>query len=150
MVTLNCSPPAKPMAEPSVSGSFMKQKKEKTLKKEGYLYILSNKNRTTLYTGVTSDIKKRILKHKSGLGSKFTRKYGITDLVYYELATSVYDAIKREKQIKNWHREWKLNLIKSVNPEMKNLAAGWFTREQIDEFRKIMLEMLKRVQHDKM
>ena len=116
-----------PVTLNSFQGLLRNIKKEKTLKKEGYLYILSNKNRTTLYTGVTSDIKKRILEHRSGLGSKFTRKYGITDLIYYELAKSIYDAIKREKQIKNWHREWKLNLIKSVNPEMKDLAANWYT-----------------------
>jgi putative endonuclease len=89
--------------------------------KKGYVYIVSNKNRTTFYVGVTNNIKRRITEHKTGEGSKFTGKYNLTDLVYFEEIPDIVQAIKREKQLKNWHREWKMNLIKSVNPDMRDL-----------------------------
>ncbi len=86
-----------------------------------YVYIVSNKHRTTFYTGVTNDIKRRIAEHKELRGSAFCKKYNITDLVYFETFNDIFLAISREKQLKNWHREWKLNLIRSVNAEMKDL-----------------------------
>ncbi len=89
--------------------------------KEGYVYILSNSKRTVLYTGVTSDLIHRVNNHKMGEGSLFSEKYRTHYLMYYEAHQSIYQAIKREKQIKKWNREWKLNLIKSVNPNMKDL-----------------------------
>ena len=89
---------------------------------EGYVYIMSNTKRTTFYIGVTNDIYQRVYEHKCLKGSKFTSKYKLTVLVYYEHHESISDAIDREKQLKNWHREWKLNLIKSINPEMEDLA----------------------------
>jgi len=90
--------------------------------KTGYVYIMTNKWKTTLYVDVTADLAKRIIQHKTGKDSEFTGKYDLTDLVYYERIGDMAQAIKREKQLKNWHRDWKINLIKSVNPEMKDLS----------------------------
>jgi len=97
--------------------------------RKGFVYIVSNKNRTTFYIGVTSDIKRRILEHKTGKGSDFTSKYKLVDLVYYEKIEGMDECINREKQLKNWHRNWKINLIKESNPEMKDLAAEWYIIE---------------------
>ena len=82
---------------------------------------MSNKNRTTFYIGVTSNLKIRITDHKNGIGSEFTKKYKLNDLLYYEEFPDIYQVIDREKQLKNWHRQGKINLIKSVNPEMNDL-----------------------------
>ena len=82
---------------------------------------MSNKNRTTFYIGVTSDLKTRIADHKNGNGAAFTKKYNLTDILYFEDFPDIYQAIDREKQLKNWHREWKIKLIQSVNPEMNDL-----------------------------
>ena len=89
--------------------------------KQYYVYIVSNKHRTTFYIGVTNNILRRITEHKEFRGSDFCKRYNITDLVYFETLNDIRQAIAREKQLKNWHREWKLNLVKSVNPEMKDL-----------------------------
>ena len=105
--------------------------------KDGFVYIMSNKHRTTIYIGVTSDIEKRILMHKSGFGSVFTNKYILTDLLYFERISGIHNAIDREKQLKNWHKNWKWNLIKEENPELKDLAAEWFTPEQIEEYKRM-------------
>ena len=91
--------------------------------KKGYVYILTNFNKTTLYTGVTSNLARRMNEHYGAEGSRFTKKYKCKYLVYYEEFERIVDAIAREKQIKNWHREWKMNLIKSVNPEMLDLSG---------------------------
>lgn len=89
--------------------------------KKGFVYILSNTSRSTLYIGVTSFLDERILDHKYGVGSKFTAKYNLTTLLYYEEYPNINEAIEREKQLKNWHRNWKINLIKQTNPELKDL-----------------------------
>nr|WP_297309939.1 GIY-YIG nuclease family protein [uncultured Flavobacterium sp.] len=89
--------------------------------KQYYVYILTNKYRTTFYIGVTNDLIKRNSQHNDGVGSEFTSKYQITDLVYYETFNEVEQAIAREKQLKNWKREWKINLIKSINPTLSTL-----------------------------
>ncbi|MDX1285219.1 MAG: GIY-YIG nuclease family protein [Draconibacterium sp.] len=89
--------------------------------KGGYVYIMSNKHRITFYIGVTSDLKNRIADHKNGIGSSFTTKYKLVDLLFFEEFPDIYQAIDREKQLKKWHRLWKINLIKSINPEMKDL-----------------------------
>ncbi|WP_439131003.1 GIY-YIG nuclease family protein [Polaribacter sp.] len=81
-----------------------------------YCYILSNKNRKVLYIGYTDNLKRRISQHKSGNGAYFTKKYNVFDLVYFEIFEDSNSARKREKQIKNWHKEWKWNLIKKYNP----------------------------------
>ena len=87
---------------------------------------MSNYERTTFYAGVTADLARRVSEHRSGQGSAFVRKYNLRYLVYYEQHSSIYEAIRREKQVKNWHREWKINLIKSVNPEMRDLTEELF------------------------
>ncbi|HBX66186.1 MAG: GIY-YIG nuclease [Balneola sp.] len=89
--------------------------------KTGYVYILSNSKRTVLYTGVTSDLINRVYQHKQGEGSQFTSQFRVYYLVYYEEHQNMYQAITREKQIKKWKRDWKLNLIRKSNPELKDL-----------------------------
>lgn len=86
-----------------------------------YVYILTNQYRTTFYIGVTSDLKKRITQHKEKKGSLFTTKYNLDILVYYETHLSITLAIQREKQLKNWKREWKKNLIRQLNPTLAEL-----------------------------
>jgi len=86
-----------------------------------YIYIMTNKYRTTFYIGVTSNLDKRIYEHALGEGSKFTRKYQLVDLVYFEEFTDINQAIGREKQLKNWHHDWKINLIKEKNPKLRAL-----------------------------
>ena len=86
---------------------------------------MTNCNNTTFYIGVTSNLQKRIWEHKNKVVEGFTKKYNINKLVYYEITDSVESAIIREKQLKNWHREWKLNLIKDNNPEFKDLSLDW-------------------------
>ena len=92
--------------------------------KQYYVYIMTNRSRT-LYTGVTNDLERRVYEHKQGLGSKFTRKYNITELVYYDDCSDVREAITREKQIKGWLRAKKIALIESVNPGWKDLSEEW-------------------------
>lgn len=94
--------------------------------KTGAVYIISNKNRTVFYIGVTSDIQLRMYQHKNGVYEGFSKKYQCHDLLYIEMFQSIVDAIRREKQMKKWNREWKLELIKKENPEMKDLSADWF------------------------
>ncbi|CAH8285980.1 putative endonuclease [Mariniflexile fucanivorans] len=86
-----------------------------------YCYILSDKNRKFLYVGYTCDIKKRMTQHKSGNGSNFTKKYFVFDLIYFEIFNSSILGRNREKQLKNWHKEWKWNLVRMSNPELKTL-----------------------------
>ncbi|MDP2692614.1 MAG: GIY-YIG nuclease family protein [bacterium] len=88
---------------------------------EYYVYIITNKRNTVLYIGITSGLKKRTIEHKEGRGSKFTKKYNINKLVYYEIYTDPENAIKREKQLKNYSRKKKDELILKFNPELKDL-----------------------------
>lgn len=92
--------------------------------RQGFVYIMSNKNRTTFYVGVTNNIERRVREHRSG-SSKFTGRYNLTHLVYFEKITDIVKAIEREKQLKRWHREWKINLIKFMNPDLEDLAKDW-------------------------
>ena len=89
------------------------------------VYILANKANTTFYIGVTSNLAKRLLEHKNKLIKGFSYIYNTTKLVYFEQTESIQDAIKREKQLKNWHRTWKINLIKQNNPTFKDLSLDW-------------------------
>ena len=89
--------------------------------KRGYVYILCSKRNGTLYTGVTSNIQKRIYEHKNKMIEGFTKKYNVNILVYYEIYEEIYYAIAREKQIKGWIRKKKLDLIESVNPDWNDL-----------------------------
>ncbi|PZP57221.1 MAG: hypothetical protein DI586_01110 [Micavibrio aeruginosavorus] len=89
--------------------------------KQACVYIVTNKPYVTLYTGVTTVLSKRIYHHREGSGSKFTSKYDYQLLVYYEVYEDIRIAIAREKQIKAGSRQKKLDLIKSINPEWKDL-----------------------------
>jgi len=89
--------------------------------KRGFVYIMSNVKRTVLYIGVTSDLKVRVGEHKDGIGSEFTVKYRLKDIIYFEEFQDINQAITREKQLKNWHRGWKIKLIQSMNPKMIDL-----------------------------
>ena len=80
----------------------------------------------TLYTGVTNNLERRIYEHKHHLVKGFTNKYNIDKLVYFEETDDVSAAIAREKQVKNWHRQWKINLIKKINKSFNDLAKDWF------------------------
>ncbi|MFH4967887.1 GIY-YIG nuclease family protein [Gaetbulibacter sp. M240] len=86
-----------------------------------WVYILTNKPNGTLYIGVTGGIDDRMERHTQGKGSYFTSKYKLKILVYFEEFQFIEDAIKREKQLKNWHRQWKINLIESCNPNWESL-----------------------------
>ncbi|MBI2590421.1 MAG: GIY-YIG nuclease family protein [Candidatus Blackburnbacteria bacterium] len=89
--------------------------------KYSYIYMMTNKTNTTLYTGVTSELVKRVWQHKNKLGSAFTAKYNLTKLVYYEVFEDITEAIKREKQVKNLVRRKKDQLISNFNPEWNDL-----------------------------
>src|SRR5512142_2721801 len=92
------------------------------------VYILTNKERTVLYTGVTSDLQRRAQQHKSRRGSEFTRRDKLTQLVHYELGDDISRAILREKQIKGGSRQDKLDLIDRFNPEWKDLYEELFVQ----------------------
>ena len=82
---------------------------------------MSNKNNNVLYIGVTNDLIRRIYEHKNKILKGFTSKYNVEKLVYYECFEDELLAIQREKNLKNWHKEWKENLIRQMNPEWKDL-----------------------------
>ncbi len=92
--------------------------------KNFYVYILCSKRNGTLYTGVTSDLIKRVHEHKNDLADGFTKKYTVHSLVWYELHETADSAITREKQIKRWRREWKKHLIEKDNPKWDDLYEG--------------------------
>ncbi len=89
--------------------------------KQYYVYIMTNKHDTVLYTGVTDDLQKRVFEHKNKLVPSFTNYYNIHKLVYYEVFEDPYYAITREKQIKGGSRQKKINLINGMNPEWRDL-----------------------------
>ncbi|HEC25827.1 MAG TPA: GIY-YIG nuclease family protein [Gammaproteobacteria bacterium] len=91
------------------------------MKSQPAVYLITNKLGGTLYTGVTSDLPKRIWQHKNSVTKGFSAKYNLTKLVYFELFGDIYQAITREKQIKSGSREAKLKLIKSTNPDWRDL-----------------------------
>jgi putative endonuclease len=88
-----------------------------------YVYILASRNHGTLYIGVTNDIVRRVHEHKLKLVRGFSAKYGVDKLVYFEIFDDPTSAITREKQLKKWHRDWKLSLIESKNPGWVDLSA---------------------------
>jgi len=88
--------------------------------KQYYVYILTNKS-NTLYTGITDDLYRRLYEHKNKLTPGFTKKYNIDKLIYYEVFDDPESAIQREKEIKGWTRKKKMELIKKVNPNFKEL-----------------------------
>ncbi len=91
-----------------------------------YVYLLTNKNKNVLYTGVTKDIVRRMYEHKEKLVDGFTKRYNVNKLVYFEGTDDIMAAITREKQIKGWLRRRKIALIDSMNPQWLDLSEGWF------------------------
>ena len=87
------------------------------------VYILANRRNGTLYVGVTSDLIKRIGQHRSGHGSWFTQKYKTFRLVYYERYPEMEPALRRERRLKEWKRQWKIDLIEGVNPHWDDLSG---------------------------
>ena len=92
-----------------------------------YVYIMASKKNGTLYIGVTNSLGRRVFEHSRKIQAGFTKKYSINKLVYFEETRDVHDAIVREKQLKNWHRQWKINLIQQHNPEWVDLF-----KEEVD------------------
>ena len=92
-----------------------------------YVYIMSNSSDTTVYIGVTNDIERRVIEHKSGHIPGFTQKYCCSKLVYFETYSDVNQAIEREKKIKKWRREKKDWLIKTINPTLRDLSEDFST-----------------------
>lgn len=93
---------------------------------QSYVYILTNRKHGTLYTGVTSNIIKRVYEHKEGLVDGFSKKYLLTKLVYYEIFSHIREAIVREKHIKKWRRVWKIELIEKANVDWHDLYDQLF------------------------
>jgi putative endonuclease len=89
--------------------------------KKGAVYILASRPNGTLYVGVMADLIKRVWQHREGHPTGFTDQHGVTKLVYHEQFDDIKDAISREKNLKNWQRQWKIELIESVNPDWKDL-----------------------------
>ena len=87
-----------------------------------YIYFMSNQHNNVLYVGVTNNLRRRVAEHKAKINKGFTYKYNCDKVVYYEAFDSITDAISREKQLKNWKREWKNELINGMNPEWKDLS----------------------------
>jgi putative endonuclease len=91
------------------------------MNKQPAVYILSSKRNGTLYVGVTSDLVKRVWEHRNNLVEGFSKRYGVHQLVWYEMRESMDSAIKREKRLKNWKRKWKVQLIEKTNPTWEDL-----------------------------
>ncbi len=95
-----------------------------------FVYLLASKSYGTLYVGVTNDLLARVVEHREGRGAKFTSRYGVTRLVWFEVHRDVNVAIGREKKLKRWRRDWKVALIEEGNPRWEDLypglvKAGW-------------------------
>ena len=91
-----------------------------------YVYILASKIRGTLYIGITNDLQRRVNEHKKGVIKGFTQKYEVHKLMYYEIFQSIDEAIKREKNLKKWKRDWKIKLIEEENKKWVDLSSDWF------------------------
>ena len=92
------------------------------MSEQGYVYMMTNKHNTTLYIGVTNDLKRRVAEHKLHINKGFTDRYNIEKLVYFEICKDMTTAISREKQLKNWKREWKDALVNEMNRDWRDLV----------------------------
>jgi putative endonuclease len=90
-----------------------------------FVYILASKRNGTLYVGMTNDLTRRVFEHKSGFIEGFTKKYSIDKLVSFESTTDVNEAIARERRLKKWKRQWKIELIEKTNPEWRDLSEDF-------------------------
>jgi putative endonuclease len=91
-----------------------------------YIYILASQKNGTLYIGVKNDLERRVLEHKQKINEGFTSKYDVNRLVYFESFQYINDAILREKRLKKWNRQWKINLIEEENFEWNDLSEDWY------------------------
>lgn len=91
-----------------------------------YVYLMTNWNNKVVYVGMTNNLERRVYEHKQKLVQGFTEKYKVNKLVYFEETSEVWAALAREKEIKKWRREKKNVLVGTINPEWKDLSAGWF------------------------
>lgn len=114
LIVIARSPPQNAGDDVAISKKAMKSK-------QYFVYIMSNKIRTVLYVGITSNLIKRVWEHKNNVVKGFTKKYRVHDLVYYEIFDNSTNAIEREKQIKSWSRKRKDELIKTMNPKLRDL-----------------------------
>src|SRR5690606_1033772 len=96
-----------------------------SVERGGFVYILTNRTHGVLYVGVTAGIDQRAWLHRNGMGSKFCRKYGLDRLVLVEEYPTVVAAIRREKQVKNWQRAWKIERVEAVNPDWRDLGPSF-------------------------
>jgi putative endonuclease len=103
--------------------------------KDAYTYILSNKNKTTLYIGITNDLERRMFEHKAHKGSSFCKRYNLDELLYFEHFDFMMDAIDREKQLKRWHKQWKWDLIQELNPHLSDLSKPWFDKDDLKDIK---------------
>ena len=110
-----------------ITGFFMPYNLTTIIMTYYYTYILTNKRNGTFYVGVTNDIARRIFEHKEGKIPGFTKKYSLKMLVYFEVYEDVRDAIAREKLIKKWRREIKIEAIQTVNPEWNDLYYSLYS-----------------------
>jgi putative endonuclease len=94
--------------------------------KQYYIYIMTNQDHTVLYTGVTNDLQRRVVEHRTGKGGIFSKRYKLFKLVYYEAGDDIRAAITREKQIKNGSRQKKIELVTSINPDWEDLYEKFF------------------------
>ena len=99
------------------------------MEKRFFVYIVTNEPWGTLYIGVTSNLEARIFQHKTGAVGGFTKRYGLKLLAYAEEFPDAHTAIQREKRLKKWPRTWKINLIRTDNPDWNDLAANWYLEE---------------------
>ena len=106
------------------------------MEKTYYVYIMSSQRRV-LYIGITGHIERRVRQHKSHALGRFTAKYNVTNLVYFERFGSVGKALRREKELKDWRRERKVALIETENPKWRDLSYGWYQPTRLPTLRKI-------------
>ena len=105
------------------------------MRRQYYVYILTNKPYGTLYVGMTNDLIRRTWEHRSKAVKGFTEEHGLTRLVWYEVHEDPYEAIMREKRIKKWNRDWKINLIQHMNPAWGDLFDGLLSVGEIASVR---------------
>lgn len=97
-----------------------------------FVYILTNPRHTVLYTAITNDLEQRVFDHKAKINKGFTAKYNCSLLVYFEEFCDITEAIHREKQLKKYQREWKMELIDKSNPKWTDLSEGWYDQREFE------------------
>ncbi len=97
-----------------------------------FVYILASKKDGVLYIGVTNNLERRVFEHKNKVTKSFSSRYNVDKLVYFEQFTNINKAIRREKRLKKWNRQWKIDLIENENLDWKDLAEGWENKLDIN------------------